>query len=262
MTERIADNVQHVIRDVAETIVCPFFCNLDQDAISTKTSPDDYVTIADIKSEAFLTKNLSQIIPNSLVLGEEEAFNSPNTRKCLDTDAPVWVIDPIDGTANFAKGSPIFGIIVSLVYKQQTVAGWMFDPLQDRMFFARRGEGVLRNDVALSQKPNEDRPLSSMTGCMGRRPAKPFQDVFKTLLKSGCSAHDYMAMCEGHMDFRYFKSLYPWDHAAGVLMVEEMGGTARLMSGEHYSPIFHKSQTMLVTKKTCEWDPIQQVLVA
>lgn len=259
--KQVAENVEAIIRQAADEIVCPYFRNLEDHSIKTKTTADDIVTIADIKSEDFLTANLTKTMRDSVVLGEEAYYKQPDIKSCLHGEKPVWIIDPIDGTANYAQGNPIFGLIVSLVMKGQTMAGWMFDPLQDRMFFSQSGQGVLRNGEAMTAFPKLQREMSEMTGCLGRRKTDPFLSTFSKLIRSGCSAHDYMSICEGDLDFRYFKSLHPWDHAAGVLMVQELGGCARLMDTDtDYTPVFHNTNTMLVAQNEGEWQSIHPIL--
>jgi len=257
----ISEDVESIIRQAAEEIICPHFQNLSSESIRTKTNDNDLVTIADEESEAFLAKNLSKLLPQSMVLGEESYFKNPGDQACLASDKPVWIIDPVDGTANFAKGSPVFGVIVSLVIHCETIAGWIFDPIQDRMFSAKRGEGVIRNGKQVLVKKPGERQTTELIGCIGQKRRTPYKDKFAELIRSGCSAHDYMAICEGSLDFRFFKSLNPWDHAAGTLMVSELGGCARLMSENNYTPVFHKKDTLLVTRKSDEWGPIHRILM-
>jgi len=261
IAELNSDTVESIIRKAADDVICPHFQNLDAASIATKSHDHDLVTIADLEAEAFLTKALMDMLPKSAVLGEEAFYKDPSIKSCLTKNLPVWIIDPIDGTSNFACGNPVFGIIVSLVLNSQTIAGWIYDPMQDRMFSAMRGEGVIRNGIRLTAGNNTVRSVQSLNGCMGRKSARIYKDAFHSLIQSGCSAHDYMAICEGTLDFRYFKSLHPWDHAAGALMITELGGNVRLMSGEDYTPIFHKPNSLLVTKVAEEWEPIHTHLV-
>lgn len=233
--------VGQVLRDVAAQEICPRFRNLSDEAISTKTHASDLVTIADVRAEAALSERLTRLLPGSVTLGEEAVYADPEIKARLGGDAPVWIIDPVDGTANFARGNPEFAVIVALVESRKTVAGWIYDPMRGRMFTAERGGGVWSEGEGrrLRMRQREGRDLSALTGCIGKRLAERHGHLFAGITRQGSAAHDYMAMVDGRLDFRLFRLLNPWDHAAGVLMVEEAGGCARLLTETPYTPEFH-----------------------
>lgn len=254
------DRVGEILREAAETLVCPRFRCLAEDAIQTKTHQDDLVTVADLEAEIFLARELTALLPGSLALGEEAVYQDPTRKAMLDTDSPVWVIDPVDGTANFARGSTAFGIIVALVQHRHTVAGWIYDPPKQRLFAAEAGAGTWSEGRRLSVRERGARGLDGLSGCISRRLADRHRARFCTITQQGSAAHDYMAVCDARLDFRLFRLLNPWDHAAGVLMVEEAGGYVRLLSGGAYTPAFHANDGLLIAPDAETWGEIRSVL--
>ena len=158
------DAVAALLREVAASEVLPRFRNLAKADVRAKTSAQDLVTLADLEAERVLTARLPALLPGSVVVGEEAAYADPRVLERLDGETPVWVIDPVDGTANFSAGRPTFAMIVALVDRGQTVAGWILDPLHDRMALAERGAGAWLGDTRIQAHP-ADGPLLSWQGC-------------------------------------------------------------------------------------------------
>src|SRR5437868_34109 len=120
------------IRETAQAEILPRFGLLRREDIREKR-PGDFVTLADLEAERQLTQRLGGLLPGSVVLGEEAAAQDRSRFDLLAGDAPVWVIDPVDGTTNFARGKPGFAVIVALVQRAIVRAGWIYDPLADVM---------------------------------------------------------------------------------------------------------------------------------
>lgn len=116
-----------LMRQVAETIVMPRFRNLAADEVEKKAA-DDMVTVADRLSETALTAGLSALDPAIRVVGEEAVAADPALVDGIDRGR-VWIIDPIDGTNNYASGIATFGIMIALVEDGVTQAGWILDPV-------------------------------------------------------------------------------------------------------------------------------------
>ena len=133
------DEIADIIANVAETEVMPRFRNLSVSDIATKTSADDLVTTAHTETEKVLTARLTEALPDSLVVGEEACFQNPEVVDYLKQDKPVWVIDPVDGTLNFSYGRSEFGMVVALVSKGETVAGWLYNPVMKAMIYGEKG---------------------------------------------------------------------------------------------------------------------------
>ena len=145
------EKIAEIIKDVALAKIVPRFQSLAEDEISTKSGPSDLVTIADIESEIELTRILKDILPGSLVVGEEAVSKNEMDMSVLGTESdPIWVIDPVDGTHNFAHGKPSFATIIALVKGGQVVQGWIYDIPNDRFSMAEQGAGVVLAGERLS----------------------------------------------------------------------------------------------------------------
>src|ERR1700744_1852782 len=135
--------VANYIRDTARALILPRFRALDSGDIHEK-KPNDFVTIADTKTERELTRLLAGVIDGAKVLGEEAVHEDPSRLEWLSGDDPVWIIDPVDGTANFVRGDPRFAVIVALARQGVVEAGWIYNPLADTLICALKGQGAWR----------------------------------------------------------------------------------------------------------------------
>jgi fructose-1,6-bisphosphatase/inositol monophosphatase family enzyme len=239
----IADKVTAAMREVAETIILPRFNQLAKGDVRSKTHPADLVTIADEESERALGPILRGLLPNSLVIGEEAASADPKVLEHLLSEEFVWIIDPIDGTANFVNGKAAFAVMIALVHSGETIMGWIHEPLENRTLTAERGAGTWRTSPSLPTGPAKARltveapgtQLSEMTAGIYSRDLAHIKGKFGHIVRIGSAAHDYWALVENRMQVLCYRRLKPWDHAAGILMHSEAGGYNRLFSGERYS---------------------------
>lgn len=234
---RVAD----ILREVAAEEIVPRFRSLADGEVRTKTGPDDLVTVADEAAERALARRLPDLLPGSLVVGEEGVAADPAVLDRVHGDETLWIVDPVDGTINFANGRPAFGTIVALARGGRTVMGWILDPLGGRLAFAEAGEGAeidgrrvrvepppdgtpLEGYASVRFRPAEDRARIERGGAGVRR--------IDSIL---CSAHEYLSLLEGRARFALYGKTMPWDHAAGVLMWTEAGGHATRDDGSAYS---------------------------
>jgi fructose-1,6-bisphosphatase/inositol monophosphatase family enzyme len=245
--------VRDVIREVATTIVLPRFRHLKAGEVDFKIG-DDPVTIADKEAESALSTRLMALLPGSKVLGEEAFFANPGLLSLFSGDDPVWIIDPIDGTRNFVGGKPIFAIIVSLTERNQTVAGWIYDPLSGECLIAEKGAGAYHKNRKISVLPSDF--LDKMRGCSmdleaalarvrrrGSEGALSGPTLDTPLLSM---AHEYArlaigapAMSARGAQWHFHATLgfcTPWDNAAGILIHAEAGGYGAHWNGDPYTP--------------------------
>lgn len=229
--QKVAD----VIATVSDQEVLPRFNHLSVSDIGTKDSSDDLVTTADVETEKRLTRELTALLPDSLVVGEEAAFKDPSVLDYLDSDQPVWVIDPVDGTMNFAYGRSEIGVVVALVYKGETVAGWLYNPVHKRMIMGEKGGGAWFGDRRLKVASVTD--FSKMTGAVGRRVA--FKDPRLKPVWWGSASFGYMLIVSGGAHYSAYRTkiIKPWDHAAGVMLHAEAGGYTSYVDGKSYTPL-------------------------
>jgi len=246
--------VADLIREVAHAEILPRFNNLVAGQIREK-KPGQLVTEADVEAEKVLTGRLLDLLPGSSVVGEEAVEGNPGMLTALERDGAVWVIDPVDGTANFAKGNPRFAVILALVVDGVTRRGWIFDPMADRMIIATEGEGAWLGDRRLTVR--RPRPLAEMCGSV-KRSAHLTSRVAR-IGRKGSAAHDYIDLVTDVLDFAHFKRLMPWDHAAGVLIHAEAGGYGRMMDGKPYRPVASNG-AMLLTSSEGSWRSLHLLL--
>lgn len=226
------------MRDAARRAILPRYQALAAHEISEKTA-DDFVTIADTESEAILAEGLARLLPEATIVGEEAAFADPALIERLG-DALCWIIDPVDGTWNFSHGQPPFGIIVALAESGETLAGWLYDPLSDRLCHAHRGKGAwIAGEPVRARASGLSPPVASI-GLAYMDPAKRAaveREVvphYQTVAIPRCAAEQYPRLVLGENDVSIFERTLAWDHAAGVLFLNEAGGRAARVDGSPY----------------------------
>ena len=234
------DRVTALMREVASEAVLPRFRRLAADDIQQK-SPGEEVTIADEEAERLLSGALPSIVPGSLVIGEEAVAGQPDLLDRLGSGS-VWLVDSLDGTANFIEGSPCFSMMVTLLRDGRAVASWMLSPATDVVHVAEQGSGATINGEPVRCRPApawsdlrgsiltrflppqlRERILNEATGC---------RDVLPGLR---CAGEEYPAIVQGTQDFAVFWRTLPWDHVPGILFLEEAGGRAARFDGTSYS---------------------------
>lgn len=238
------DTVSQILREVAAAEVLPRFQNLSREDIRAKTSAQDLVTLADIEAEKVLTRRLSDLLPGAQVVGEEATYADRHVLARLSGDGPVWVIDPVDGTGNFSKGIAAFGMILALVQRGETVAGWILDPVKDMLAVAESGSGALLDGerVRIESQPGRVRDLK---GCAFGPRGKALRGRVGRLIHIGSAARVYLELAENRLRFASYSRLMPWDHAAGVLVHAEGGGHHGLLDGQRYAPTLHAGDLLL-----------------
>lgn len=238
--------VLKIIREVAKTLITPRFRNLRHHDIKEK-SPGDFVTIADLEAEKYLKEKLTALVPKSFVVGEEEVEVNPKILEHLNGDAPVWLLDPLDGTRNFAHGKKPFAVIVAYCEGGETQVGWIHDPITGETIWAAKGQGCWAGNKRLKL---QDPPLiKDMRGSLSKSFAlriKAVQGGPQSTRRLGCVGRDYMDLALGNLDFaRYSYCLKPWDHAAGTLLHSEAGGRNHLIkAGRSYQPDLMPAQVI------------------
>ena len=139
---RAATHVAELLRSAAKAEIMPRFRRLAAGAVRSKTGPLDLVTDADVGAERAIAAGLAARFPGCLVVGEEGAAADPALLARLAQADLAFVVDPVDGTANFAGGLPLFGCMAAAILRGEVVAGWIHDPLGDDTAMALRGEGA------------------------------------------------------------------------------------------------------------------------
>lgn len=264
-----SDKIVALLRQVAAEEVMPRWQHLGKDDISYKAG-DEPVTVADKASEIALTAGLSGLLPGSKVVGEEAVAEDRSLLDLFRGEDWVWVVDPIDGTGNFSRGSQNFALMVALVRKGQTEAGWIFAPALESLAYGARGEGVWLDGKAalISDNPAEPASLRGTLHAgqfspreMARKISKR-RDRVAAQRSMGSAGIEYLRLLAGGLDFSFFTKLMPWDHAPGCLLLEEAGAVARFTDTRHtYSPLRHEGQGLLLAPDQSAWDRLHQTLL-
>lgn len=261
-------DLANILRDAARAEALPRFRRLDASMVSTKTEAIDLVTEADVATEEVIKAAITQWMPQALFVGEESVAADPALLLALaDADLAV-VVDPIDGTANYAAGLPLFATMASVVSKGETIAGIIYDPMGDDWMMAEKGGGAwLRrpNGEAVRLQVAAPLPLAEMVGCASTSylPAEMRAEVLANLAQVRvvsnfrCAGHEYRTLVSGHAQFGCWNKLMPWDHLAGTLMAQEAGAFAARLDGQPYLP-HHVDGGLLVAVDRDSWDELRR----
>ena len=263
-----ASELIDIVRRAAKTEILPQFRNLDPESIQTKTSQEDLVTIADQRAEAFIQHEVAERFPEATIIGEEATSSDASILDRIAEAEMAVIIDPIDGTWNFARNLTQFGVILAVASRGETVFGLLYDPVMDDWIVAHRGQGAfyVRPDsterrVSVSQRET----LAEMTGFtslrlfpkeLQYRLASTFPD-FSRMMNIGCACHEYRTLASGFGEFSLIGALMPWDHAAGVLVHQEAGGYSALLDGRPYQPTIHQGRLLLANSRDT-WEQLRE----
>ena len=226
------------MQDAATRAILPRYQSLAAHEVNDKAA-DDVVTVADHESEEILAGHLARLLPEAAIVGEEAAHADPSLLSKLG-DALCWIVDPLDGTNNFAKGKPPFGILVALSEAGDTVAGWIFDPLTGRFCHAARGKGAYISEDRVNARSSGANPAIAAISLVFADPAR--REALRTHIAPHytlvdiprCAAEQYPRLVLGQNDISIFERTHAWDHAAGVLFLNEAGGKAARPDGSPY----------------------------
>lgn len=266
------DWLADLLDEAARREIMPRFRRLSAGDVRRKTSAIDLVTDADVEAERFLTERLLERYPDGLVIGEEACSDNPGLLHGLATADLAFVLDPVDGTFNFAAGVPLFGVILAVVAKGETVAGLIHDPLGRDCMIAVRGAGSRLRHADGRQttvRAAAAAPLSEMTGSASWQyfpepeRSKLARNHSKALSQIAyrCSAHEYRLIASGHAHFVVYNKLMPWDHLAGTLIQWEAGGHVARLDGSAYRPE-HLDGGLLVAPDRESWTELRRELWA
>ncbi len=248
MTTVDLDRVASALDEVAQTEVMPRWRNLAELDIRQKSGPKDLVTVADEAAEKLLEKLLPDLLPGSVIIGEESVEKDRRLLSVIGEDAPVWIVDPIDGTGNFAEGTERFCVMAALAHRGETIAGAIHQPVLGRTVVAARGEGawMLEREERRRLRVAEPADLDAMEGSFNFRFfAEPLRAGLRERANAafgdrhhryGCAGFDYVQLATGAWHFAVYWKNMPWDHAAGLLIHAEAGGSSGRLDGRPYRP--------------------------
>jgi fructose-1,6-bisphosphatase/inositol monophosphatase family enzyme len=264
------DWLARVLADAAVAEIMPRFRKLGAGDIRQKTSAADLVTEADINAERVITAALAQRYPGALIVGEEASEVDGTLLPRLGRTELAFVIDPVDGTFNFAAGVPLFGVMLAVVVDGETVAGIIHDPIGKDFLIGSRGGGSHIRAADGSRVPVRVAapvPMSEMTGAVSwqyrKEPERSMlaKNQAKCLSQIGyrCAAHEYRIIASGHAHFALYNKIMPWDHLAGVLIHQEAGGYAARLDGSAYRA-GHLDGGLMIAPDEASWAELRREL--
>ncbi len=208
--------------------------------ISSKEGKNNLVTEYDKLSEKKIIEHIHSIFPDHVFLAEESGKTGNFSKNVVR-----WIIDPLDGTVNFAHGLPIFSISIAAELNGELLSGVVYHPLLNELFVAKKGGGAFLNNKPISVSDNDNIDTAFLvTGFPYNVNQNPCGciDHFVSIIKQGIpvrrlgsAALDLAYVAAGRFDGFWEINLHPWDVAAGVLLIQEAGGRISKYSGLPYS---------------------------
>jgi myo-inositol-1(or 4)-monophosphatase len=222
----------------ASKIIIRDFGEIEKLQVSKK-GPGDFVTKTDKKVEEILIEELEKARPGYNFLAEEGGTTKEKKSEF------TWIIDPIDGTTNFMHGIPHFAISIGLEKSGELIAGIIFDPIKNEMFYAEKGRGAYLNNsrIRVSSRNiiNDSVALTGGPAFAENNKQKFFEEYiamsnqFHQVRKLGSAALDLAYVAAGRAEIFWHKNLKYWDIAAGIIIVKESGGTISDFKGKAFS---------------------------
>ena len=238
----ISPNLNIMIRasEKASKVLIRDFGEVEKLQVSIK-SPTDFVSSADTKAEKIIIQELLKAKKNYSVISEEIGIiNNKNSEK-------IWIIDPIDGTTNFLHGIPHFAISIALKSNNEIIAGVIYDPIKDEMFYAEKNNGAFINNkrIRVSKKKN-------INYCLFGTGSGEIKTVQLTTRNSGSAALDMAYVAAGRYDGYFQNNLNLWDIAAGIIIVNEAGGVVNKINLSKNDKIKIKASSISINEKMLE----------
>lgn len=204
--------------------------------------PSDIVTEVDRRSEVLIVERLRSRFPKHGIVSEEGGGQKTDSEYC-------WYVDPLDGTTNFAHGFPVYCVTLGLAFRDEVVAGVVYDPTRDELFTAERGAGAYLNQQRIHVSKN-----AQLSECLVATGFPPFMRDHELNIqlyyrftrlthgvrRAGSAALDLCSVAAGRFDGFWELKLNPWDKAAGSLLVTEAGGRVTDMTGGPFELLGHE----------------------
>jgi fructose-1,6-bisphosphatase/inositol monophosphatase family enzyme len=260
-----------ILAEAADTEIMPRFRHLGSGEITTKSGPQDFVTVADRAAERFVQGRVADRFPKAVFVGEETTAADPSRLGLIAGAELVVVVDPIDGTFNFANGLPLFGVMAAVVVEGVTVGAVIYDPVGRDHALALKGEGAWfrTRDGGAERRMRvaAPAPLRQMHGSISwpYLPDGLREAVARRLPRLwGCygyrnAAHEYRLAAAGGCHFVLYAKLMPWDHLPGHLIHAEAGGYSAHFDGTPYVPTDTDGGLLLAPDRD-SWQAIRDAL--
>jgi fructose-1,6-bisphosphatase/inositol monophosphatase family enzyme len=247
----------------AQAEIIPRFGRLIAGEVREKSSRFDIVTDADDATELQISTALVAAYPGAVVVGEEATARDHSLLDAIGVADLAFVVDPLDGTKNFASGLPLFGVMAAATVRGEVVLAAIHDPVCRNTAFALRGEG------AWTQSEDGSRADLKVGGAVSVQEMEAIvgtnflPEPLRTTVNGNlsrlrmtswlrCAAHEYRMAAAGHTDLLFYNKLMPWDHAAGWLLHQEAGGYSAHFDGTAYRPT-HLTGGLICAPDEASW---------
>ena len=250
MNEINNEDIRTILYEISKKIILPKFRNLSDNDIKFKNNVD-IVTSVDIEVENKLKNILTNLLLNSLFIGEESFHKNSKILNSYKENQYCWTVDPIDGTNNFAKGLSKFAIMIGLTYRKKIIQSWIYKPLSEEFIYAQSGSGTFINNkkILITKKNIFNKSIGSISSKYwdnnNINEINLIQNYCKKVNSYGCIGFEYINIVKEIRDFAVLSKLYPWDHIPGTLILKEAGGSISHFDNTDYSFFLEKNNLVV-----------------
>ena len=267
--KKIINYISDLLVKVNELIILKYYKNLSSKHINTKSSDDDYVSIADKESEIYIVKNLIGFLNINQYIGEETSYTNKDDYKSLEKNALYWVIDPIDGTKNYINGKNEFCSMISLVFNSIPIASFVYYPLKSLLVYAFKGFGAYSLEIKtkkIIQLRIQQNSFDNIVGSGGTKGIEePLrQKVLQNLRKYtnrlfiGSAGIEAIMLASNETQFVFHGRVTPWDHSPLDLIIKESGGCVYMLNDKAEFNIFSRGPILAASNDQI-WENIRSL---
>ena len=267
--KKIINYISDLLLKVNELIILKYYKNLSSKHINTKSSDDDYVSIADKESEIYIVKNLIGFLNINQYIGEETSYSNKDDYKSLEKNALYWVIDPIDGTKNYINGKNEFCSMISLVFNSIPITSFVYYPLKNLLVYAFKGFGAYSLEIKtkkIIQLRIQQNSFDNIVGSGGTKGIEePLrQKVLQNLRKYtnrlfiGSAGIEAIMLASNETQFVFHGRVTPWDHSPLDLIIKESGGCVYMLNDKAEFNIFSRGPILAASNDQI-WENIRSL---
>ena len=267
--KEIINYISDLLVEVNELIILKYYKNLSSKHINTKSSDDDYVSIADKESEIYIVKNLIGFLNINQYIGEETSYSNKDDYKSLEKNALYWVIDPIDGTKNYINGKNEFCSMISLVFNSIPIASFVYYPLKNLLVYAFKGFGAYSLEIKTKKITQLRIQQNSFANIVGSGGTKGIQEplrqkVLQNLRKYtnrlfiGSAGIEAIMLASNETQFVFHGRVTPWDHSPLDLIIKESGGCVYMLNDKAEFNIFSRGPILAASNDQI-WENIRSL---
>lgn len=267
--KEIINYISDLLVEVNELIILKYYKNLSSKHINTKSSDDDYVSIADKESEIYIVKNLIGFLNINQYIGEETSYSNKDDYKSFEKNALYWVIDPIDGTKNYINGKNEFCSMISLVFNSIPIASFVYYPLKNLLVYAFKGFGAYSLEIKTKKIIQLRIQQNNFANILGSGGTKGIQEplrqkVLQNLRKYtnrlfiGSAGIEAIMLASNETQFVFHGRVTPWDHSPLDLIIKESGGCVYMLNDKAEFNIFSRGPILAASNDQI-WENIRSL---